>query len=346
MTQDQLYCVGDATGASVTKIDATPSGEPALNVDAAPVAIRIFPTDLATKPGAEAKFEVKFLDANGREVKAPADAKVTFTLPQPALPPTAAKGATPPPALNAELKADGAKATLTIAKLPRQQGTLEAKFGELKATARIRVVAQLPYKDDFEKVPVGAAPGGWLNTQGKYFVADKDGNKVLAKVNNDSRPPIARANAYITAPSAANYTIQADLMGTLVAGKLPDMGIVNSRYTLIVDGKPDSANGKRQVRVTSWDAKPRINKAVEFDWQPSVWYSTKLTVEQKEKTAIVKAKFWKKGDAEPADWQITYEDPSPNREGAAAVYGYVSNVTDQAPGSEIFYDNIVITSNK
>lgn len=346
LTQDQLYCVGDAKVAPAKPSDVPKSSEPQLNADASPVAIRIFPADVATKPGAEAKFEVKFLDANGREVKAPADAKVTFTLPQPALPPTAPKGATQPPALNAEVKADGAKATLAIAKLPRQQGTLTAQFGELKATARVRVVAQIPYKDDFEKVPIGAAPGGWLNTQGKYFVADKDGNKVLAKVNNDSRPPIARANAYITAPDAANYTIQADLMGTLVAGKLPDMGIVNSRYTLIVDGKPDSANGKRQVRVTSWEAKPRINKAVEFDWQPSVWYSSKLTVEQREKTAIVKAKFWKKGDAEPAEWLVTYEDPSPNREGAAALYGYVSNVTDAAAGSEIFYDNVVLTPNK
>ena len=60
----------------------------------------------------------------------------------------------------------------------------------------------------------------------------------------------------------------------------------------------------------------------------------------------MKAKFWKKGQTEPAEWLVTYEDPSPNREGAAALYGYVSNVTDAAAGSEIFYDNVAITPNK
>ena len=80
-----------------------------------------------------------------------------------------------------------------------------------------------------------------------------------------------------------------------------------------------------------------------FDWQPNSWYTLKLTVEQKEKTAVVRAKVWKTGEAEPEKWSIEYEDPAPNREGAAAVYGYVSNITDTDPGSDIYYDNLAVT---
>ena len=345
LTLENLYCVGKPD-AAVSPAPVPPvSVEKESAADAPPAGVRIYPADVAVKPGETVALTVKFLDANGREVKAPADAKLDWSLPQPPLPPTAPKGAAAPPALNAELKPEGVAVKVTLGKLPRQQGTVAVKFGALTASARVRVAAVVPYKEDFEKVAVGGSPGGWVNAQGKFTVVEKDGQKVLSKVNNDARPPIARANGYITMPSATNYTIQADLMGTEVTGKFADMGIVNSRYTLILDGKSDSANGKRQARLVSWEAKPRVNKALEFDWQPNVWYTVKLTVEPGTKTGVAKAKFWKRGEAEPADWQITYEDPSPNREGAAAVYGYVSNATDAAAGSELFYDNVTITPN-
>jgi len=289
------------------------------------------------------KFTVKYLDANGREVAAPADAKVQWSLPQPPLPKKAPKDASPPPALNGEI-ADG---TLTLGKLPRQQGLVEAKAGGLTAQARVRVAAQIPHTEDFEKVPVGAAPSGWVNAQSKYFVAEKDGSKVLAKVNNNSRPPYSRANGYITAPTASNYTIEADVLGTEVRGWLPDMGLVNCRYTLILDGKT-GANGKRQVRIVSWEARNRVNVEADFDWQPGAWYRAKFTVVPNGKTAAVMGKIWKKGEAEPAEWMLKYEDPNPNTEGAAALYGYIPDVsiTPERPGSEVFFDNVAITPNE
>ena len=45
-------------------------------------------------------------------------------------------------------------------------------------------------------------PAAGSTPQGKFIVKKlPDGNKVLAKVNTDARPPIARANAYITWPN-------------------------------------------------------------------------------------------------------------------------------------------------
>ena len=150
----------------------------------------------------------------------------------------------------------------------------------------------------------------------------------------------------MTLPASANYTIQADMMGTEVAGKLGDMGLVNSRYTVILDGKSDSANDKRQLRIVSWEARPRVNEAAEFDWQPNVWYTVKFSVVPGEKTGVAQAKIWKRGEAEPEGWLVSYEDPSPNREGAAALYGYVPNVTVTEAGSALYYDNVTLTPNK
>jgi hypothetical protein len=231
--------------------------------------------------------------------------------------------------------------------VPTQQGVVTVKYGKLTARARVRVAAQVPYKQDFDKVPVGAAPGGWVNVTGKYTIAEVGGSHVLSKVNNNSRPPIARANGYITGPWASNYTIEADVMGTEVRGKFPDLGVCNSRYTLILDGKSDSANNKRQARIVSWEARPRLNKAAEFDWQPGVWYHVKLTVEPGEKTGHVRAKVWKRGDPEPAGWTVELEDPSPNRDGAAAVYAYISDaeIDVEKPGSNAYFDNVTITPN-
>ena len=109
-----------------------------------------------------------------------------------------------------------------------------------------------------------------------------DGNNVLAKVNNDARPPIAKAIGYITEITASDYTMQVDLMGTEVRGKLPDAGVVNSRYMLVFDGKVDPDLKKRTVRITGWEARPRVNVVLGYDWQPNTWYSVKFDVEQKE----------------------------------------------------------------
>ena len=349
LTQDHLYCVGKPGVTNEAYKPLPPETE--YKKDAAPVSIRIFPADVVTKPGGAVKFEKKYLDANGREVNSP-NYGGGWELVTPPIP----KGATQaPPKLNAVIANTAPASTfhlhaeVTINPTPPvQQGYIEGLAEGLEgvrekmtARARVRVAGQIPFKTDFQVPPVGAAPSGWVNAQGKYTIVDQNGNKVLMKVNTDSRPPFARANGYITGPTASNYTIESDVMATEVAGKLPDMGVVNARYVLIMDGQKDADSGKRQVRLVSWAARPRINVGANFDWEPKTWYRVKLTVQGD----LVQGKVWKRGDAEPANWTVTYKDPSPNPEGAAALYGYVPNITDTTPGSEIFYDNVSITPN-
>jgi hypothetical protein len=354
-TRTDIYCVGnpDAKGdcGEYKKLPAeTPFKENAI------AGVRLFPADVTAKAGDKISFKVTLVDENGREVKSNLpDPAGKWSLPAPPAP--KAKDPDPkapppkgPPALQGEVSGTTGEGTVALKPVPpTQQGYVEFSMGEAwKGRARVRVAGQLNYKQDFTNVPVGAAPGGWLNVQSKYVVVEVDGNKVLSKVNTDPRPPFARANGYITTSTAANYTIQADIQGTEVRGRIPDAGLVNSRYTLIMDGKTNSEMKSREVRIVSWEARPRINVAAGLNWQPGVWYTARFTVEQKEKSALIRGKVWKKGEAEPEKWTVEFEDTSPNREGAAALYGYVSDPLMSAdnPGSNIYYDNVVISPNK
>src|SRR5205823_4936257 len=136
-------------------------------------------------------------------------------------PPPGAK--TSPPPLEGIIKGG----VLTIdAKKSSQHGAVSAKLGAIVGKARVRVAPTLPYEQDFSKIPDGAVPGGWINTQGKFVVATVDGQKVLRKVNDKPNPLIARGNAYIGLPTLKDYTIECDVSGTKIGNDLPDIGIV------------------------------------------------------------------------------------------------------------------------
>ena len=147
----------------------------------------------------------------------------------------------------------------------------------------------------------GAVPAGWVNTQGKYRVVEikeDDGmHKVLFKVNNNPRPPLARANAYITLPSSTNYTIQADMKGVAVNQQLGDMGVIANRYLLLMDPKTTPEDPIPKLRLVTWEALPpepagRVSASTHFKWSEKVWYTVKLTVTVEANQAIAKGKAW------------------------------------------------------
>src|SRR4029077_386515 len=124
------------------------------------------------------------------------------------------------------------------------------------------------------------------------------------KTATNANPIVARAYAYIELPTLTDYTIQCDLMGTQVGADLPDMGVVANRYTFQLSG-----NAQR-LRLLSWDALPRIDKSIDWNWKPAVWYRMKLTASVQGDKAVVRGKIWPREEKEPADWTITVEDPS------------------------------------
>jgi outer membrane protein assembly factor BamB len=339
-TSDELFCIGLK--------DAKPAKEPQTALPAVkpgePTHLQIVPADVAVHPGAKVEFKLRTFDANGflvGEVKA---SEAQWELPSPPLPPGAK--ASPPP-LDGAIK-DG---VLTIdAKKSSQQGYVTATMGKLKGKARVRVAPVLPYVQDFSKVPVKAVPAGWVNTQGKFYVDEVAGKKVLKKVNDKASPLLAKGNAYIGLPDLKDYTIQADVMGTQIKvalpdGKveshMPDIGIVANRYTLMLGGNI------QKLRLVSWEALPRIDQTINFPWQPSVWYRLKLTTESVKGQFTVKGKIWDPtAENEPANWTVQIVDPKPVTEGAPALYGFVTGIPPGGgPGTEVLYANVKITPN-
>jgi hypothetical protein len=235
------------------------------------------------------------------------------------------------------------------ANLPSQQGYVLASLNGLTAKARVRVAPDIQRKDkegkvgyrqDFEKLPDGASPAGWVNANGKLFVTTLNGNKVLRRINNDLRPPFSRGNTYIGEPTLKDYTIECDVMGTKVNEDMPEIGIGANRYTLLLVGNV------QKLRIVSWEALPRIDVGVNYKFDPNVWYRMKVTVDSSGKEPVIKGKVWPRDQKEPAAWSVEAHDPRPNTEGAPALYGYVTGITANAPGNEIYYDNLVITPNK
>ncbi len=347
--RDEIYCIGTPDGkagpAPVEVVNHTPAAS-----NGSITHLQVVPADIVLAPGETAGFKVRAFDGNGNFVK---EVQAVWSLPTTPPPSTAPPNTPPPPALQGQTTPDG---KVTVAKnVPAQSGVVAAtvKVGEkeLVGKARVRVAPQLPIVQDFEKVPEGRIPGGWINVAGKFqVVALKDGNKVLKKLANNSSPLLARANAYIGMPSLTDYTIEADIMGSAKeedsgAGKviyLPDMGVINCRYTLVLDGN------KQELFLRSWEAQLRLDKTVPYPWKAGEWYHFKLQVVQEGDKAIARGKVWPKSQSEPSAWTLEAEDPIPIREGSPALYAYATGIPpqDNAIGAEIFYDNVKVTPNK
>lgn len=330
-TSDEMFCIGlkDAKPAATSTVDRLlrPQGKGSH--------LQILPGDLTAHPGETVTLKLRLFDEHGNVLKELPGQAGSWSLPTPPVPPGKQTG--PPP-----LKAQVAAGKLTIdAQTPSQQGYVACKVGELTARSRVRVAPRLPYKQDFEKIPDGAVPGGWVNTQGKFVVAIVKGSKVLRKVNNNSKPPIARGYAYIGLPSMKDYTIECDVQGSKKDEDMPEVGIGANRYTLLLAGNI------QKLRLLSWEALPRIDQTIGYSFEPGVWYRMKLTVDVKgPESAVVKGKVWRRDQKEPDAWTITVEDPRPNTEGAPCLYGYVTGIVEPEAGNDIYYDNLVITPNK
>jgi outer membrane protein assembly factor BamB len=330
-TRDEIYCIGkkDRRQQSITPPKTLAEDPAGANAKASH--LLVVPVDVVLYPGQSTSFKARLFDDHGRFLR---EEKAQWSLPTPPLP-TGVKGNPPP--LNGNFSGDG---ELTVGKIPGQQGVVEAQAEGLKGLARVRVVPRVPYSQDFEKIPENRSPGGWVNCQGKFVVVQHENSKVLKKLANNPNVLLCRAHTFFGLPSWTDYTIQADLLGAKRRNDMPDMGILANRYTLILDGN------KQRLRIASWEDLPRVDKRMEFSWKPDVWYTMKLTVEVQPEKALVRGKVWERGQEEPRDWTIEFEDPTPNREGSPGLYGYATGILDKDIGAEIFYDNVRVTPNK
>jgi hypothetical protein len=304
--------------------------------------LQIVPADVTLAPGQSVKLTAMLYDANGYYL---GEAKPQWSLaamtpppPAPNAPPAPKDAPAPPapPVLKGTISENG---ELSVDKTPGQFGNVVAKISGLTARCRVRVAPRLPYEQDFSKVPVQRTPAGWVNAMGKFAVQELEGKKVLAKLANSASPLVARAHAYIGEPSLTDYTIESDVLSTEAAKKMPDMGVLANRYTLVLDGN------KQLARLYSWDAVSHVERNLRFSWKPNVWYRFKLTVTVEGDKALVRGKIWEANSSEPSDWTLALEDPAGNKEGSPALYANVMDTVLAGQKTQVLFANVRVTPN-
>jgi hypothetical protein len=204
-----------------------------------------------------------------------------------------------------------------------------AKSGEMTATARTRVIPALPWKFDFadEKVPPV-----WIGADYRHKPAPLDGKKGLVKIS--TIPKGTRSQAWLGWTDLHDYTIQADFLATEKMGRLPDVGLINQRYTL-------DLQGSQRLQLRSWTARLelRFAKTMDFQWKHNVWYTMKFQSENQNGKAVLRGKVWPRDEQEPAEWQIEAADETPNTTGSPGLFGNASD-------AEFFIDNVQVTANQ
>ena len=304
---EALYCIGKPAAAPVKPASKAISLETPAGQDKTITQIMLTPVELMLKPGETAKLQVKGYNMNGQFVSLVSDAAVSVT-----------GAGTVDKDLVYTAPASGVAGVVVT-----------AKRGEMSATARIRVIPALPWKFDFSD---GKVPPVWIGADYRHKPAPLDGENGLVKIS--TIPKGTRSQSWMGWPDLHDYTVQADFKATEKNGRLPDMGLINQRYTL-------DLQGSQNLQLRSWTPRLelRFAKTVPQQWTANTWYTLKFQSENSDGKVTLRGRIWQRGQPEPKEWTIEAVDATPNSLGSPGLFG---NATD----AEFYIDNVEVTANK
>ncbi len=121
-------------------------------------------------------------------------------------------------------------------------------------------------------------------------------------------------------------------IGCRILNKMPDLGLINQRYTMDLKG------ASQQLEIRTWGTVLRMAETIQYEWKPGEWYTMKMSVTLEDGRGIVHGKIWPRDSEEPAEWTLTAVDPSPNLTGAPGLWGITKD-------AEFYMDNITVTKN-
>ncbi|MDA1093476.1 MAG: PQQ-binding-like beta-propeller repeat protein [Acidobacteria bacterium] len=301
-----IYCIGNRGDSFVARAGTSPDLGSERPATGTPSILQVVPADVIASAGETVEFEVRAYDAGGRFVGTQSATWAVDGL---------AGGSVSPQGV-----------LTTDARASNQAGTVTATVGGLTGVAQVRVFSPLPWSENFES----GRPPFWIGGGGALSVEDLGGNQVFRK--GPSRTGLHRHAIYMGPADMAGYTVQVDVMSTQKGRRRPDIGVVNSGYTMGLQGN------RQKIQIHAWAAELRIKEEVDFPWEPDTWYRLKLRVDIEGDRGIVRGKVWARDATEPADWTITAEDPVPNRTGSPGIIGY-------SP-IDIYFDNVSVVENQ
>lgn len=326
-TARQLYCWGEKG----KQADLPPQPEEKPWPTPGPVAqLQIVPSEVLLHPGDQAKFSIRALDANGFTVEEsiePDQVKWASYVPPTARVRSTMKGAF------------DAKGTLTADKDPVESaGAFEATRGNAKGYIRGRVVPNLPIQQNFDAIslvetnadgPFAYPPLPWIGARFKFDIRDKDGTKVMAKTVENKF--FQRATVFIGTPEMSGYTIEADVMSEGNRRKMSEVGVINSRYVIVLKGN------EQKLEVNS--NLERLRVSTDFKWSPNAWYRLKAKVDKAEGGgSIVRAKAWKKDEPEPDKWLLEVPHKTGHAAGSPGLFGF------SPQDMKVYIDNIKVSA--
>ena len=335
-TTKKLYCFGKSGGNELVEKSEKnwPAAGPATQ-------LQIIPSELLLQPGESVSFHIRSLDKNGLVVEENVDPKKVKWAPF--IPPTAKVKA----ALKAAFNENG-ELTAAADKVPSAgafEATLATADGKtIKGYIRGRVLPGLPIKQDFEAfnltetttnaveapTPFAYPPLPWIGARFKFEVRDKDGSKALTKTVDN--PFFRRATVFMGSPLLKNYTIEADVMSDGNKRKMSDIGLINQRYKVLLKGN------EKTLEINSNEELFKFS--VPFNWSPNTWYHLKTRVDVTGNgSGVVRAKAWKKGDAEPEAWTQEVPVKEAHTTGCPGIFGF------SAQDMRVYIDNVSVTAN-
>jgi outer membrane protein assembly factor BamB len=332
-SSDAIYCLEDkAKEHGVAKAPTAPRETP-TSEDPKPALVQVIPAESLIRPGEKLEFKVRLFNARGQFLKE-----------EPA-PEWSVVGA-------GEVESDGSFTAAADAQ--HDAAFITAKVGDLQGTASVRVVPDLPWKFDFENVElvaagegkpkVGQPPVTWTGMRYRHVVREVDGNKVMVKIT--TIPKGTRSQGFLGRSDLHDYTMQADILGVLTEGQLPEVGLNVQGYTFAMQGN------NQILQMRTWVTQERLalhpaNRNEDgslkckfpYKWEGNKWYTMKLKVSNAGDVAKLQGKVWPRDEQEPVEWTMECEDPAPQRTGAPGFYA-------DSSFAELFIDNITVTPNE
>jgi len=306
-SMDALYAIGKRVSRPASRPSA-PASTPAPQhpSTSAPALVQVFPYESLLSPGQTVALKARLFDAKGNFIREEPAAQWT---------------------VEQLTGAVDAKGTYTAAN-GSTAGVVKATVGGLSGTARVRVIAPLPWAWDFEAATAEAPPAWWTGAPGKVFQRTVEGaGKVLVRPRDETVG--RRSKVFFGAPDLAGYTVEADVRGREQRRQRGDVGLINERYGLVLFG-----NGQK-LELHPWQAADEMTVHVPFTWDADKWYRMKLRVDHlPDGTARVRGKVWPAADAEPAAWTVEKIDKIPHHMGSPGIY---------ADGiSDVYFDNLKV----
>lgn len=305
-TSGAIYCLRDPDKTPDQVPLASEPAEQPLTDHTAFAHIQLVPAEAMIEPGQSIDFRVRLFNARGQLLRE-TDAEY---------------------AVDGPGTIDAAGRYRSPTEAAHRAAVVQARVGDVQGTARVRLIPPLPWTFTFDGL--SEPPITWVGARHRHVVRNVDGNAVIVKIT--TIPKGTRSRCWFGPSHLSDYTIEAEVRGSIANDKLPDIGIIGQGYALDLQGIP------QQLQLRSWDPVLRMAKTIDFSWKPDTWYVMKLRVENQPDRAILRGKVWPRDQEEPAEWTLEAVDLSPNVCGSPGLFG---NSTD----AEITLDNIKVYSN-